>query len=69
MSDEIRRQNEHRDEHALIRDIKAHSACEYSVLRRTRTAAHYIALGLFHAECQCREAVGDEIYPQKMHRL
>ena len=27
------------------------------------------SIGLFHAESQRREAVGDEIYPQKMHGL
>ena len=69
MPDEIRRQNERRDENTLIRYVKTHAACEYSVLRRTRTAAHDVALGLFHAERQRREAVCDEVYPQKMHGL
>ena len=57
------------DQQALIEHIKAESACEYSVRRVARAAAHNVALRLFKPERESGEAVGDEIYKQQVRRF
>ena len=57
------------DQQALIEHIKAEPACEYSVRRVARAAAHNVALRLFESERESGEAVGDEIYKQQVRRF
>ena len=62
-------EHEHGDDEALDHGVEAHMAGEHAVARITRLALHHVALGLFHAERERREAVGHEVHPQKLDGL
>ena len=64
-----RREGQRGNEHALIENVEPEPACEYSVRRVARAAAHNVALRLFESERERREAVGDEVYEQQMRRF
>ena len=64
-----RREGQCGDQYALIENVEPEPACEYSVRRVARPAAHDIALRLFESERERREAVGDEVYEQQMRRF
>ena len=69
MPDEIRRHHNDRHQDPLIGAVKTHSPGEDPRLGVPGLPLHQIRLTLFHPQRQRREAVGNEIDPQQMHRL
>ncbi len=54
---------------ALHNAVEAHVTSKNAVGGLTRLALHNVALSAFHTQRQRREAVGDQVYPQQLHRL
>ena len=63
------RQHQHGDDQALDHAVQTHVAGKDAVLGVARLALHDVALGILHAQCKRREAVGDQVHPQQLHRL
>ena len=68
-TDEIGDQCDDGHEKTLIENGKAETACEDAFLGVAGLAVHDVSFGLFHAECQRREAVCNEIDPKELNRL
>ena len=69
MSYNIGNHHKNRYDKALEEYVEAHAACEDPLLRVSRRILHNIRLALFHSKSQRREAVCDQVDPQKMHRF
>ena len=63
------REHQYGDDQALNNAVHAHVTGKDTVLGITGFALHNVALGLFHAKRQRREAVGHKVYPQQLYRL
>ena len=63
--------NHHQDGYnqSLEEDVKAHAAREDAFLRITGLALHDVCLALLHSKGQGREAVGNQVDPEQVHRL
>ena len=66
---EVGRQRQRRHHQALVGNVHAHAAGKNAVACLARRAAHHVRLGLFQAQRQRGQGVGDEVHPQKVHRL
>ena len=69
MADEVCGHGDHADQDPLVEDVRRQPACEHAFPGIPRRPAHIVLFPGFHSQRQGREAVRNQVDPQKMHRL
>ena len=69
VANDVGDQRDNGNEDALIGDVPAQTTGENAVIRGAGRPLHHVRLPLLQTQRQRREAVGDEVDEQQMHRV